>query len=100
MRGRTLENAYVILDEAQNISADQLKMAMKRLGENTKFIILVDINQCDLGNKRSSGINLLNTLIQRGNIEFLSSIFLKENHRDPIVAELLKEFSAISNLEN
>lgn len=97
MRGRTFDYSYVILDEAQNITADQLKMAMTRIGKNTKMIICGDLDQCDLYKSNSSGVYLLKQLIERGNIEFLSSVYLKENHRDPIVAKLMDEFDAIEH---
>ena len=97
MRGRTFTDSYVILDEAQNITVEQLKMAVTRIGKNTKMIICGDLKQCDLKNDSSSGVTLIKQLIDRGNIKFLSSVFLKENHRDPIVQQLLDEFDAISN---
>jgi len=56
MRGRTLGNAYVILDEAQNATATQLKMFLTRMGNNAKFIITGDITQIDLPKNQSSGL--------------------------------------------
>jgi phosphate starvation-inducible PhoH-like protein len=56
MRGRTLGNAYVILDEAQNATSTQLKMFLTRMGNNAKFIITGDITQIDLPPKQSSGL--------------------------------------------
>lgn len=99
MRGRTFDNAYIILDEAQNITSEQLKMALTRLGKGSKMIICGDIKQCDLANINGSGVRLLKKLIERGNIEFLSHVFLKENHRDPIVQQLLDEFDIIESEE-
>jgi phosphate starvation-inducible PhoH-like protein len=96
MRGRTFCNSYVILDEAQNITIEQLKMAVTRIGKGTKMIICGDLNQCDLKRIEDSGILLLNKVIERNNVNSISSIFLKENHRDPIVKELLDEFDSIS----
>ncbi len=56
MRGRTLNNAYVILDEAQNATAVQMKMFLTRLGANSKAIITGDITQIDLPSKTQSGL--------------------------------------------
>ncbi|WP_288020050.1 PhoH family protein [Tenuifilum sp.] len=56
MRGRTLDNAFVILDEAQNTTLSQLKMFLTRMGNNAKFIVTGDITQIDLPNKKDSGL--------------------------------------------
>lgn len=56
MRGRTLSNAFVILDEAQNATVNQIKMFLTRMGEQSKFIITGDITQIDLPKKRNSGL--------------------------------------------
>jgi phosphate starvation-inducible PhoH-like protein len=56
MRGRTLNNAYVILDEAQNAAAMQMKMFLTRLGANSKSIITGDVTQIDLPLKTVSGL--------------------------------------------
>ncbi len=56
MRGRTLENAFVILDEGQNATVNQLKMFLTRMGLNSKFIVTGDITQIDLPRKESSGL--------------------------------------------
>jgi len=56
MRGRTLSNSIVILDEAQNSSPNQMKMFLTRMGENAKFIVTGDITQIDLPSKQESGL--------------------------------------------
>ena len=56
MRGRTLDNAYVILDEAQNATDLQLKMFLTRMGPNAKFIVTGDLSQIDLPKKTQSGL--------------------------------------------
>ena len=56
MRGRTLDNAFVILDEAQNTTINQLKMFLTRMGKNAKFIVTGDITQIDLPTKQKSGL--------------------------------------------
>lgn len=57
MRGRTFENAVVILDEAQNVTAAQMKMFLTRLGENVTVIVNGDITQCDLPAHVQSGLS-------------------------------------------
>ena len=56
MRGRTLDNAFVILDEAQNTTRNQLKMFLTRMGKNAKFIVTGDTTQIDLPRKEDSGL--------------------------------------------
>lgn len=56
MRGRTLDNAFIILDEAQNTTSEQIKMFLTRLGEGSKMVITGDITQIDLPEKRKSGL--------------------------------------------
>ncbi|CDL81281.1 Phosphate starvation-inducible protein [Xenorhabdus szentirmaii DSM 16338] len=56
MRGRTFENAFVILDEAQNVTINQMKMFLTRLGENITVIVNGDISQCDLPENITSGL--------------------------------------------
>jgi phosphate starvation-inducible PhoH-like protein len=56
MRGRTLDHAFVILDEAQNATSNQLKMFLTRMGKSAKFIVTGDVTQIDLPDKRSSGL--------------------------------------------
>jgi phosphate starvation-inducible PhoH-like protein len=56
MRGRTLENAFAILDEAQNATKPQMKMFLTRMGKNSKFLITGDVTQIDLPRNQSSGL--------------------------------------------
>lgn len=63
MRGRTLNNTFVILDEAQNTTSAQMKMFLTRLGEGSRAIITGDITQIDLGDKRSSGLVLIQKIL-------------------------------------
>lgn len=64
MRGRTLSNAFVILDEAQNTTVNQLKMFLTRMGKNAKFIVTGDITQIDLPEKTASGLIVALNLLQ------------------------------------
>ena len=56
MRGRTLNDAFIIMDEAQNTSSEQMKMFLTRLGNNAKAVITGDVTQIDLVNPRKSGL--------------------------------------------
>jgi phosphate starvation-inducible PhoH-like protein len=57
MRGRTLSNAYIILDEAQNTTATQMKMFLTRMGENSRMVITGDLSQTDLPRDVKSGLS-------------------------------------------
>ena len=65
MRGRTLDNAFVILDEAQNTTIPQIKMFLTRMGKNAKFIITGDMTQIDLPRKQDSGLIKAAQLLKR-----------------------------------
>ena len=74
MRGRTLDNAYIILDEAQNTTSMQLKMFLTRLGPNGKCIITGDLSQVDLPKSQKSGLRDATELL--GNLEGIATIHL------------------------
>ena len=92
MRGRTLENAFVILDEAQNTSFGQLKMFLTRMGNNAKFIVTGDVTQVDLRNKNDSGLpKVINLLKGVKGVEVIN--FVKEDIvRHPLVSKIIKAF--------
>ena len=97
MRGRTLENAFVILDEAQNATVSQLKMFLTRMGVSSKFIITGDTTQIDLPRKSDSG--LLQAIRILGKIEGISIIKFDED--DIIRHKLVKRIvRAYENEEN
>ncbi|MGM0619817.1 MAG: PhoH family protein [Bacteroidota bacterium] len=77
MRGRTLSNAFVILDEAQNTTINQLKMFLTRMGLNTKFIITGDITQIDLPRRSNSGLLFAMKILK--NIESISVVQFNRN---------------------
>jgi len=86
MRGRTLDHAFVILDEAQNATVNQLKMFLTRMGKNAKFIVTGDITQIDLPDKRDSG--LLRAVDLLRNIKGISLVYF--DVRDIIRHKLVK----------
>ena len=87
MRGRTFLNSAVIVDEAQNVTNNQMEMVLGRLGVASKIMICGDISQIDLKAKKDSGLDFLNTVESR--VEGVKIISLKKNHRHPIVPEIL-----------
>ncbi len=92
MRGRTFNDSFVILDEAQNTTIQQMKMFLTRLGFNSKAVINGDISQIDLPDKSLSGlkhaINILNNLSSVGFIYF----GIKDVMRSTIVASIIKAY--------
>ena len=92
MRGRTLDNAFVILDEAQNTTLPQMKMFLTRMGMNSKFIITGDVTQIDLPRTQDSGLVQAIRLLKR--IEGISIVELDESDivRHRLVKEIVKAF--------
>ena len=92
MRGRTLDRACVILDEAQNTNLGQLKMFLTRMGCDAKFIVTGDASQIDLPNRKDSG--LLKGIELTKNIKGIKTIFFKNEDivRHPLVAKIVKAF--------
>lgn len=96
MRGRTLDSAFVILDEAQNTSIGQLKMFLTRMGCNAKFIVTGDASQIDLPNKRDSGLIKGVDLVK--NIKGIAVINFgtEDIVRHPLVTKIVKAFDKFS----
>ena len=92
MRGRTLDNAFVILDEAQNTTEAQLKMFLTRMGKSAKFIVTGDITQVDLPKHQKSGLKLALDLFK--NQKDISIVNLNEDDvvRHPLVKKIIKVF--------
>ena len=92
MRGRTLNNACIILDEAQNATVSQIKMFLTRLGEDSKMIITGDETQIDLSNRDFSGLK--KTRKSLSNIEEISVVEFKNSDivRNKIVSKILEVF--------
>ncbi len=92
MRGRTLNNACIILDEAQNATVSQIKMFLTRLGEDSKMIITGDETQIDLHNNDFSGLK--KTRKSLSNIEEISVVEFKNSDivRNKIVSKILEVF--------
>lgn len=95
MRGRTLENAIIILDEAQNATIDQLKMFLTRLGFNSKMIVTGDCSQVDLPKTAKSGLRIASTMLadlkEVGVIDFT----VYDVVRHPLVGKIIERFEEI-----
>jgi phosphate starvation-inducible PhoH-like protein len=91
MRGRTFVNSIVIVDEAQNVTHEQMEMIVTRIGKGSKMIICGDDNQVDLKQKRDSGFKFLYSASKK--VKNLEAISLKQNHRDPIVEDLINLYN-------
>ena len=100
MRGRTLENACIILDEAQNTTTMQMKMFLTRLGFNSKMVITGDITQIDLPHKNMSGLvealNILNNINGLSIVKFNNSDVM----RHPLVFKIVNRYNKINEGKN
>lgn len=97
MRGRTLDNAFVILDEGQNTTHNQMKMFLTRMGKNAKFLLTGDPGQVDLPRRTISGLK--EALLVLKNVEGIGMIYLDE--KDVIRHRLVKKvIAAYKEIEN
>lgn len=97
MRGRTLDNAFVILDEAQNATVNQLKMFLTRMGPNAKFIVTGDVTQIDLPARETSG--LVYALKILNDVPGISMIYFDNRDivRHRLVKDIIEAYSKASN---
>jgi phosphate starvation-inducible PhoH-like protein len=96
MRGRTFLDSCIIVDEAQNVTHEQMEMIATRIGIRSKMIVCGDDHQVDLKAKRDSGFRFLYTSARR--IKNMCSITLKQNHRDPIVDDLISLYEEAAEI--
>ncbi len=92
MRGRTLDDSFVILDEAQNTTPEQMKMFLTRLGFGSRAVVTGDITQVDLPRARFSGLEEVRVILQ--NIPGIQFIYLTDRDvvRHPLVQEIIKAY--------
>jgi len=95
MRGRTLNDSFIILDEAQNTTPQQMKMFLTRLGRQSKAVVTGDITQTDLPKGQPCGLIEVQGILQ--GIPNLSFIYLTERDvvRNPLVQEIIKAYEKI-----
>ncbi len=95
MRGRTLNSAFVILDEAQNTTSAQMLMFLTRLGEGSKAVITGDVTQIDLENKRASGLLPVKKIL--GHVSGIGFVYLTEKDvvRHKLVQDIIKAYSKV-----
>ena len=99
MRGRTLDNAFVILDEAQNTTHSQMKMFLTRMGKNAKFIITGDPGQVDLPRRTISGLKEAILILK--DVEGIGILYLddKDIVRHRLVKKVIDAYKSIENLD-
>lgn len=97
MRGRTLNNAFVILDEAQNASAMQMKMFLTRLGPNSRAIITGDVTQIDLPSKSASGLVQIQEVLK--GVEGIAFVYFDRNDvvRHRLVKDIIDAYDKYQN---
>jgi phosphate starvation-inducible PhoH-like protein len=97
MRGRTLDDAFVILDEAQNTTHAQMKMFLTRLGFGSKMVITGDRTQIDLPKGAKSGLVEAEMILH--NVNGISFVFLEQSDvvRHPLVGKIIEAYEKIPN---
>lgn len=100
MRGRTLDNVFAILDEAQNATESQLKMFLTRMGSSAKFIVTGDITQIDLPRNQSSGLIQVTKILN--DIPGIDFIYLNEKDivRHKLVVQIINAYGKLTNTNN
>jgi phosphate starvation-inducible PhoH-like protein len=97
MRGRTLNNAFIILDEAQNTTPMQLKMFLTRMGPNSKIVVTGDVTQIDLPRNQKSGLqDALQKLNKINGIKFIE-LDGRDVVRHPLVVKILNAYEEADN---
>ena len=97
MRGRTLNDAFIILDEAQNTTSEQMKMFLTRMGFNSRVVVTGDITQVDLPGNVRSGLGVAQHMLK--DIDGISFLHFREADvvRHPLVARIVKAYDAHQN---
>ena len=92
MRGRTLDDAFVILDEAQNTTPEQMKMFLTRLGFGSKMVITGDVSQIDLPRGKESGLKVAEKILSK--VNGISFIYLLQSDvvRHPLVQKIIDAY--------
>ena len=94
MRGRTLSNAFVILDEAQNATREQMKMFLTRLGEGSKMVVTGDLTQTDLPEGKTSGLKQAVTILKGVDDIAICTLSEKDVVRHPLVSKIVRAYES------
>lgn len=94
MRGRTLSNAFIILDEAQNTTREQMKMFLTRLGDGSKMVVTGDVTQIDLPDGKKSGLNHAVEVLKDVDGIAIVNLTEKDVVRNPLVMSIVKAYDA------
>ena len=97
MRGRTLSNAFIVLDEAQNTTPEQMMMFLTRLGEESRMVVTGDITQIDLPRSKQSGLLEVRRILQNiPGIDF-HTFSGSDVVRHPLVLKIIEAYEAYRN---
>ena len=99
MRGRTLDDSFIILDEAQNTTSEQMKMFLTRLGSNSKAVVTGDITQIDLPGGKKSGLKEVTRILK--DIDGITTVRLSDKDvvRHHLVQEIVKAYETYAEKE-
>mgnify|MGYP004683065119 FL=1 len=100
MRGRTLSNSFIILDEAQNTTREQMKMFLTRMGDGSKVVVTGDLTQIDLPEGKKSGLKHATDILK--NIDGIKSVFLTASDvvRNPLVMQIVRAYAEYEDKNN
>ena len=96
MRGRTLDDAFIILDEAQNTTNEQMKMFLTRIGFGSKAVITGDVTQVDLPKNTSSGLVQVEKILQGIDEIGFNYLTAQDVVRHPVVAKIINAYERFS----
>ena len=99
MRGRTLDNAFIILDEAQNTTPEQMKMFLTRIGFGSKVVITGDASQKDLAAGVQSGLDVAVKVLSKIDDISFCQLTSKDVVRHPLVQKIVKAYETYENRE-
>jgi phosphate starvation-inducible PhoH-like protein len=100
MRGRTLDNAYIILDEAQNTTPAQMKMFLTRIGFGSKVIVTGDVTQKDLPSGAKSGLEVATRILKKVEGIGICNLTSQDVVRHPLVQKIVKAYDEYELMAN
>ena len=100
MRGRTLDNAFIILDEAQNTTPSQMKMFLTRIGFGSKVVVTGDMTQKDLAYDTVSGLEIAKKVLSKVDEIAFIELTNKDVVRHPLVQKIVKAYEEYENKHN